>query len=72
MAKVVINWRTRDRDAIRLIREKFGIPVYTTVNGITPADIKNEDMTMFEETARCGFFAFWRHNWCIKGGVLVF
>lgn len=72
MAKVVINWRTRDREAIRLIRKRFGIPTYTTVNGLSPADISDEDMAMFEETAKRGFFSFWHQKWCINGGVLAF
>lgn len=72
MAKVIIRWITRDKEAIRLIRERFQMPQYTTVNGLSPADIKDEDIPLFEETSKRGFFGFWHQKWCIKGGVLVF
>ena len=72
MAQVIVRWITRDNEAIRLIREKFEMPTYTTVNGLSPADIKEEDMPLFEETSRRGFFDFWYQKWCINGGVLVF
>ena len=72
MAQVIVRWITCDNEAIRKIREKFQMPTYTTVNGLSPADIKEEDMPFFEETARLGFFNFCYKKWCIKGGVLVF
>ena len=39
------------------IREKFGITAGTTINGETPAEIKDEDLPLLEETARRGFIS---------------
>lgn len=50
MMRVTIYWETRHldpKDIPRIkkrIRDKFHIPDYTTVNGETPCDIKDEDM----------------------------
>ena len=47
--KVTIYWKTKHldpKDIPRIkkkIRDKFNIPDYTTVNGETPCDIKEED-----------------------------
>lgn len=65
--KVIISWRTRDREAIAAMRKYFGIPKYTTVNGLTPAAIEDKDMPMFEETARRGFFRYRRIEWTFNG-----
>lgn len=62
-SKLTINWHTRNAEAIRLIRERFKIPSYTTVNGWTPCEIAPEDMPMFEETARRGYFSILRRPW---------
>lgn len=67
--KVIINWHTRDEEAIRLIRERFGIPKYTTVNGHSPAVLKPEDREMFEETSRRGYFSFVRVEWTYNGAT---
>lgn len=67
--KIIIHWQTRDKDAIRLIREYFGIPTYTTVNGHSPAVLKPEDREMFEETARRGYFSFMRVEWIFNGAT---
>lgn len=50
-----IYWSTRNREAIRQIREKFGMPFRTTVNGETEADIDAELVPLLRETARRGF-----------------
>lgn len=52
---LTVYWKTKDREAIRKIRERFGIPDYTTINGETPCDIKDEDLPLLQETARRGF-----------------
>lgn len=67
--KVIIHWHTKDEEAIRLIRERFGISKYTTVNGQTPAILKPEDRDMFEETARRGYFSFMRVDWTFNGAT---
>ena len=65
--KVIIHWITTDVDSIRFIRERFGIPRYTTVNGVSPAMIKSEDKEVFEETARRGYFNYRHVNWTFNG-----
>lgn len=67
--KIVIHWNTKDEEAIRLIRERFNIPRYTTVNGQTPAVLPTEDMAMFEETARRGYFNYRRVDWTFNGAT---
>lgn len=53
--KVVIYWVTKDLDKIARIRERFGIETYRSVNGETPAEIREEDMELLRETERRGF-----------------
>jgi len=60
---ITIIWHTRDTESIRLIRERFKLPTYTTVNGWTPCEIAPEDMPMFEETARRGYFSILHRPW---------
>ena len=55
MRKLTIYWVTNDREARNAIRARFGVPPYTTVNGETDAEIRDEDMALLEETARRGF-----------------
>ena len=67
--KIVIHWNTKDEEAIRLIRERFGIPRYTTVNGQTPAILPADDIFMFEETAKRGYFSYQRVDWTFNGAT---
>lgn len=67
--KIVIHWYTIDEEAIRMIRERFGIPRYTTVNGQTPAVLPTDDKVMFEETARRGYFTYRRVDWAFNGAT---
>ena len=59
--RVTIYWETRHldpKDIPRIkkrIRDKFNIPDYTTVNGETPCDIKDEDMELLREPERRGY-----------------
>lgn len=71
--KMWIRWAynitPQTRDAIRA---RFGIPRYTTLNGLSPADISEADMALFEETSRRGFFGIMRHiKWRKNGDVYV-
>lgn len=52
---VTIYWKTKDEAIIKRIRERFGIREYTSVNGETPAQIKDEDIELLRETERRGF-----------------
>lgn len=70
--KLIVRWSTRDPEAIAAIRKRFNIPEYTTVNGLTPAEINPEDMEMFEECARRGFFGIIREKWCKNGDQYIF
>lgn len=67
--KIVIHWNTKNDDAIRMIRERFGIPRYTTVNGQTPAVLPTDDIVMFEETAKRGYFTYRRVDWTFNGAT---
>jgi hypothetical protein len=67
--KIVIYLNTKDEEAIRMIRERFGIPRYTTVNGQTPAILPTDDIVMFEETARRGYFTYRRVDWTFNGAT---
>ena len=69
---ILVVWTTRDKSLIRRIRERFSLPAYTTLNGITPAKIKPEDMPLLEETASRGFIQIWRRKWCNNGGSISF
>lgn len=62
MKKVVIYWATRDYCIIGRIRRRFGITAGTTVNGETPAEIKEEDFPLLEETARRGLVQIRTYN----------
>lgn len=68
-SKLTINWHTRNEESIRLIRERFKLPSYTTVNGWTPCEIAPEDMPMFEETAHRGYFSIIRIPWVRNGNT---
>lgn len=67
--KTVIRWGTNDEESIKLIRRRFGIPEYTTLNGYSPVLLKAEDREVFEETARRGFFSFSKSEWTFSHGV---
>lgn len=67
--KTVIRWGTKDKESIKLIRRRFGIPEYTTLNGYSPVLLKAEDREVFEETARRGFFSFRQAEWTFSHGV---
>lgn len=71
--KLVVCWKKSDAATIKRIRQRFGMPTYTTVNGWTPAEILEEDMPLLEETARRGFISILRHvKWCKNGGTYSF
>lgn len=59
--KVTIYWNTRHLDPKdvskikKKIRERFNISNYTTVNGETPCEIRDEDMELLRETEKRGF-----------------
>lgn len=65
--KVVIRWITRDEGAILKIRDFFGLPTYTTLNGFTPGLIEDSKIEMFKETAQRGFFSFNLTEWTFNG-----
>lgn len=65
--KIVIHWNTKDDEAIKKIRARFKIPKYMTLNGFTPAILPAQDLAMFEETARRGYFNYRRVEWRFNG-----
>ena len=48
-------WVTKDPDKVTRIRDRFGIGTYRSVNGETPAEIREEDLELLRETERRGF-----------------
>lgn len=67
--RLVVRWITTDKTLIERIRQRFHIPLYTTVNGYSPVEVSDADLPVLEETARRGFISIHRHlKWC-KNGV---
>lgn len=61
--KVTIFWQSKEENINKRIREKFGIPKYTTLNWATPnVEIKDEDMPLLLETERRGFIRVRQHT----------
>ncbi|MBR4828189.1 MAG: hypothetical protein IKZ92_00085 [Muribaculaceae bacterium] len=69
--KCVIYWKCRDPEAIESIREKFGIPHYTTINGESPCEVDDDQVELLRECERRGFFSIRDKKWCKKGEVFV-
>ena len=67
-----VSWRTKDTEAIEQIRRYFGMPRYTTINGLTPCEINAKDMAMLKETARRGFLSILHEKWCKNGDLYSF
>lgn len=59
--KVTIYWNTKHIDPKQIpeikkrIRDRFNIPDYTTVNGETVCNIRDEDMELLRETEKRGY-----------------
>lgn len=47
--KVTIYWVTNDWRLIRRIREKYRLPQYMTLNGITEAEIDEETLAQLKK-----------------------
>ena len=60
--KVTIYWITKDAEKIKRIRDKFNIPSYTSINGETPCEIKDEDLPLLRECERRGFIQIRNKN----------
>lgn len=52
---ITIYWKTQNQKTISRIREKFNLPSHTTVNGETPCEIREEDLSLLKEVERRGF-----------------
>ena len=70
--KVLIKWRTRDSELIERIRTYFGMPRYTTLNGITPADIADEQIEKLKEGERKGHYTIIYEKWHENSGIFIF
>lgn len=53
--KLTVYWVTKDAESIQRIREKFNLSPDTTLNGETPAEIREEDIPLLRETEKRGF-----------------
>ena len=68
MKQLTIYWPpTTSKELESKIRERFGITGGTTINGETPAIIKDEDIELLEETARRGFISLREHKPSLEG-----
>lgn len=65
--KIIIRWHTRNENTIRRIRERFNVPAYTTINGWSPASLKEADRKTLDETAQRGFISYMAVNWQFNG-----
>ena len=54
--RCTIYWHVKDGPARWKICRRFGIQSGMTVNRETQADIREEDLGLFRETARRGYF----------------
>ena len=70
--KLTVKWYTRDPAKIARIREKFGIPGYTTVNGLSPAEIDKKDLPLLKECASLGLIAILPFSWSRHGKHISF
>lgn len=70
--QLTIKWLTRDPSKISKIRRRFAIPDYTTLNGLSPAEISAADMPVFEECMKRGLFCIVPLKWCKNGGRFAF
>ena len=43
--KITIYWVTRDWNLIRKLRAKYKMPQYTTVNGLTEAEVDEQTLS---------------------------
>lgn len=59
--KLTIYWKTKDTECRKLIRERFNLPLYMTVNGETVAEIREEDLELLRKTEKKGFIQI-RHK----------
>lgn len=72
MTKCVIYWRAGvDPAAIASLREKFGIPQYTTVNGESPCEVDYEQMQLLRECERRGFLTIRDKKWRKNGDQFI-
>ena len=46
--KMIVRWITKDKAAVDAIRKRFQIPEHTTLNGLSPVEISQEDMPVFK------------------------
>lgn len=72
MEKITIRWVTKDKEAIERIRLRFGISTYTTINGISPAEIAKEDMPLLQDLEHRGFLQIRHQKWCKNGASITF
>ena len=69
---MIVRWITKDKAAVDAIRKRFQIPEHTTLNGLSPVEISQEDMPVFKETVRRGLMSIIDEKWCKNGGEYIF
>ncbi len=69
--RCVVYWKKCDPSAIQSIREKFGIPNYTTINGESPCEVDEEQMALLRKCEERGFLSIRMKKWCKNGAHFV-
>lgn len=70
--RCAVEWITTDKELIARIRRRFNMPFYTTVNGLTPAQIKHSDMDYFRLGEKKGLYRIISFNWLKNGDTYSF
>lgn len=61
--RIKLNKICNNQYYLSRIVERFGLDIqYRTVNGVTEVSVREEDMELFEETARRGFFGILKRH----------
>lgn len=67
--KLTVKWLTRNPATVASIRERFSIPRYTTLNGLSPVTVEGEEeKELLRECERRGFLRIMPYDW-VKNGV---
>ena len=65
--KVTIYWPSHlTKETVRKIRKRFGIYGGVTINGETPAEIKDKDLPDFKKTEELGYIQARAYKPCLE------
>lgn len=67
-----VYWVTNDKAIIAKIRDKAGMPKYTTLNGISPCECDEATFGWLKECEKFGAIRVRECDWRVSGGVYSF